>query len=64
MRPVRCSPTSSGRAGAPRHRHRRRTGLPGSALDPDRIAEHYLRLARQSTGAWEHDVLIEGGAVE
>ncbi|SHN28476.1 SDR family NAD(P)-dependent oxidoreductase [Streptomyces yunnanensis] len=37
---------------------------PGSALDPDRIAEHYLRLARQPAGAWEHDVLIEGGTVE
>ncbi|WP_372410363.1 SDR family NAD(P)-dependent oxidoreductase [Streptomyces luteireticuli] len=37
---------------------------PGSPLDPDRIAEHYLRLARQPTGQWEDDVLFDGETVK
>ncbi|MFD9903577.1 SDR family NAD(P)-dependent oxidoreductase [Streptomyces sp. NPDC059063] len=38
---------------------------PGSALDPDRIAEQYLRLARQPAAQeWRGDVLIDGVSVE
>ncbi|MEU7635317.1 MULTISPECIES: SDR family NAD(P)-dependent oxidoreductase [unclassified Streptomyces] len=37
---------------------------PGSPLDPDRIAEHYVRLARQSADQWESDVLIDGEAAD
>jgi len=36
---------------------------PGSPLDPDRIAEHYLRLSRQPAGEWEEDVLFDGVVV-
>jgi NAD(P)-dependent dehydrogenase (short-subunit alcohol dehydrogenase family) len=30
---------------------------PGSAFDPDDIAEHYWRLYTQPRGAWEHEVV-------
>lgn len=30
---------------------------PGTAFDPDDIAEHYWRLHRQPRGAWEHEVV-------
>ncbi|MGG2464901.1 SDR family NAD(P)-dependent oxidoreductase [Streptomyces sp. RGM 3693] len=36
---------------------------PGSPLVPDRIAEHYVRLARQPADQWESDVLIDGETV-
>ncbi|MEV0193884.1 SDR family NAD(P)-dependent oxidoreductase [Kitasatospora purpeofusca] len=33
---------------------------PGTAFDPDDIAEHYWRLHTQPRGAWEHEV-VHGG---
>ncbi|KUL38877.1 short-chain dehydrogenase [Streptomyces sp. NRRL F-4489] len=37
---------------------------PGSALDPDRIAEHYARIAAQPAGQWEDDVVFDGETVK
>ncbi|MFB7630302.1 SDR family NAD(P)-dependent oxidoreductase [Streptomyces sp. NPDC056149] len=37
---------------------------PGSPLDPDRIAEQYVRLARQPAEQWEDDVLFDGVTVK
>jgi len=34
---------------------------PGSAFDPDEIAEQYWRLHTQPAGAWEREVLYSGG---
>ncbi len=36
------------------------TVAPGSAFDPDEIAEEYWRLHVQPAGAWEHEVLYAG----
>ncbi|MFF5717788.1 SDR family NAD(P)-dependent oxidoreductase [Streptomyces buecherae] len=33
---------------------------PGTAFDPDAIAEHYWRLHAQPRAEWEHDVLFSG----
>ena len=33
---------------------------PGSAFDPDEIAEEYWRLHAQPAGAWEREVLYPG----
>jgi hypothetical protein len=33
---------------------------PGTAFDPDDIAEHYWRLHSQPPDAWEHEVRIVG----
>ena len=33
------------------------TVAPGTAYDPDDIAEHYWRLHTQPAGAWEREVL-------
>lgn len=33
---------------------------PGTAYDPDRIAEHYWRLHRQPRAEWQHEVLFAG----
>ncbi|WP_369360052.1 SDR family NAD(P)-dependent oxidoreductase [Streptomyces sp. cg2] len=38
--------------------------VPGSALAPERIAEHYVRVAGQSADEWEQDVVLRDGAVE
>jgi NAD(P)-dependent dehydrogenase (short-subunit alcohol dehydrogenase family) len=35
---------------------------PGTAFDPDEIAEHYWRLHAQPVGAWEPEVLYTGSA--
>ncbi|MET9084443.1 SDR family NAD(P)-dependent oxidoreductase [Streptomyces sp. NPDC004237] len=36
---------------------------PGTAYDPDEIAEHYWRLHTQARTAWEHEVVHGGGPV-
>jgi NAD(P)-dependent dehydrogenase (short-subunit alcohol dehydrogenase family) len=36
---------------------------PGSAFDPDEIAEEYWRLHRQPAGSWEREVLYAGRVV-
>ena len=36
------------------------TVVPGSAFDPDEIAEEYWRLHAQRAGAWEREVLYAG----
>ena len=33
---------------------------PGSAFDPDEIAEEYWRLHTQPAGSWEREVLYSG----
>ncbi len=33
---------------------------PGTAFDPDHIAERYWRLHRQPPGAWEHEIVYTG----
>jgi NAD(P)-dependent dehydrogenase (short-subunit alcohol dehydrogenase family) len=38
------------------------TVAPGTAFDPDEIAEHYWRLHTQPAGAWEREFLYEGTA--
>jgi len=35
---------------------------PGSAFDPDEIAEHYWRLHTQAADAWEHELVYHGRA--
>jgi NAD(P)-dependent dehydrogenase (short-subunit alcohol dehydrogenase family) len=35
---------------------------PGSAFDPDEIAEHYWRLHTQAPDAWEHELVYHGRA--
>ncbi len=36
------------------------TVAPGTAFDPDDIAEHYWRLHTQPTGLWEREVVYDG----
>jgi hypothetical protein len=37
------------------------TVAPGTAFDPDEIAERYWRLHTEPIGAWEREVVSEGG---
>ena len=37
---------------------------PGTAFDPDVIAEHYWRLHAQPADQWETEVLFDGEPVE
>ncbi len=36
------------------------TVAPGTAFDPDDIAEHYWRLDQQPPGSWEREVVYDG----
>jgi NAD(P)-dependent dehydrogenase (short-subunit alcohol dehydrogenase family) len=36
------------------------TVAPGTAFDPDDIAEHYWRLHAQPASSWEREVLYDG----
>lgn len=41
-------------------RRARRAVAPGTAFDPDAIAEEYWRLQQQPPGAWDREVLFTG----